>query len=107
MSLLNKLPSSTSCLPIEPTCILSFLVILTKKVGKIGTVSREERHTENLFLGYYKVVLHAAPEKFSNHSKGIKDFSNDLKMRFVYLFVFFFLLLISLYFENLNPNRML
>ena len=55
MSLLNKLPSNTSCLPADPTGILSFLVILTKKVEKIRTMSRE-RHTENLFLGLYKVV---------------------------------------------------
>ena len=57
MSLLNKLPSSTSCLPYtDPTCILSFLALVTKKVEKIRTTSREERHTENLFLGFYNVV---------------------------------------------------
>ena len=53
MSLLNKPPSSTSCLPTDPTCIFSFLVLVTKKVEKIRTKSRKERHTENLFLGLY------------------------------------------------------
>ena len=38
MSLSNKLPSRTSCLPTDPTCILSFLVNLTKKVEKIRTM---------------------------------------------------------------------
>ena len=56
MSLLNKLRSSTSCIPTDPTCILSFLALVTKKVEKIRTTSREERHTENLFLGFYNVV---------------------------------------------------
>ena len=55
MSLSNKLPSRTSCLPTDPTCILSFLVSLTKKVEKIRTMSRERR-TEKLYLGFYKVV---------------------------------------------------
>ena len=55
MSLSNKLPSRTSCLPTEPTCILSFLVNLTKKVEKIRTMSRELR-TEKVFLGFYIVV---------------------------------------------------
>ena len=56
MSLLNKPPSSTSCLPTDPTCIFSFLALVKKKVEKIRTMSREERHTENLFLGFYNVV---------------------------------------------------
>ena len=55
MSLSNKLPSRTSCLPTDPTCFLSFLVNLTKKVEKIRTMSRERR-TEKLFLGFYIVV---------------------------------------------------
>ena len=63
MSLSNKLPSRTSCLPIDPTCILSFLVNLTKKVEKIrtmrrcdATMRRRYRPTEKLFLGFYKLV---------------------------------------------------
>ena len=55
MSLSNKLPSRTSCLPTDPTCFLSFLVNLTKKVEKIRRMSRERR-TEKLFLGFYIVV---------------------------------------------------
>ena len=55
MSLSNKLHSRTSCLPTDPTCFLSFLVNLTKKVEKIRTMSRERR-TEKLFLGFYIVV---------------------------------------------------
>ena len=56
MSLLNKQPSSTNCLPTDPTCIFSFLALVTKKVENIRTMSREERHTENLFHGFYNVV---------------------------------------------------
>ena len=56
MSLLNKLPSSTSCLPTDPICILSFLALVAKKVEKIRMMSREEKHTENLFLGFYNIV---------------------------------------------------
>ena len=55
MSLSNKLPSRTSCLPTDPTCFLSFLVNLTKKVEKIRTMSCELR-TEKVFLGFYIVV---------------------------------------------------
>ena len=54
--LLNKLPSSTTCLPTDPTCILSFLALVTKKVEQLRTMSREGRHTENLFLGFYNVL---------------------------------------------------
>ena len=56
MSLLNKLPSSTSCLPTDPICILSFLALVAKKVEKSRMMSREEKHTENLFLGFYNIV---------------------------------------------------
>ena len=35
---------------------LAFSALVTKKVEKIRTMSREERHTENLFLGFYNVV---------------------------------------------------
>ena len=56
MSLLNKPPSSTSCLPTDSTCIFSFLALVTKKVEKIRTMNREERRTENLFLGFNNVV---------------------------------------------------
>ena len=41
MSLLNKLPSSTGCLPTDATCILSFLALVTKKVEQLRTMSRE------------------------------------------------------------------
>ena len=34
MSLSNKIPSITSCLPTEPTSIFSFIVNLTNKVEK-------------------------------------------------------------------------
>ena len=56
MSLSNKLPSRTSCLPTDPTSILSFLVNLTKKAEKIRTMRRRDRPTEKLFLGFYKLV---------------------------------------------------
>ena len=53
---LKKPLSSTSCLPTDPTRIFSFLALVTEKVEEIRTMSREERHTENLFLGFYNVV---------------------------------------------------
>ena len=52
----NKIQGICHCLPADPTCIFSFLALVTKKVEKIRTMSREERHTENLFLGFYNVV---------------------------------------------------
>ena len=77
MSLLNTPPSSTSCLPTDPTCIFSFLTLVTKKVEKIRTMSREERHTEKTcFPG--STMLYKNLKTF-NHSKCVKTFPIILK----------------------------
>ena len=77
MSLLNTPPSSTSCLPTDATCIFSFLTLVTKKVEKIRTMSREERHTEKTcFPG--STMLYKNLKTF-NHSKCVKTFPVILK----------------------------
>ena len=76
MSLSNKLPSRTSCLPTDPTSILSFLVNRTKKAEKIRTMRHAMRRCDaatprrrdattdlkkNCFLGSTNLYKHWKP----------------------------------------------
>ena len=68
MSWSNKLPSRTSCLPTDPTSILSFLVNLTKKAEKIRTMRHAMRRCDaatdlqkNCFLGSTNLYKHWKP----------------------------------------------
>ena len=68
MSLSNKLPSRTSCLPTDPTCILSFPVNLTKKAEEIRTMRHAMRRCDaatdlrkNCFSGSTNLYKHWKP----------------------------------------------
>ena len=89
MSLSNKLPSRTSCLPTDPTCILSFLVNLTKKVEKIRTMRHAMRRCDaatDLQKNSTNLYKHWKP-LFQLLGMRRSTLSNNLKMLVFSLFI--------------------
>ena len=89
MSLSNKLPSRTSCLPTEPTCILSFLVNLTKKVEKNRTMRHAMRRCDaatDLQKNSTNLYKHWKPLFQLLGMRG-STLSNNLKMLVFSLFI--------------------
>ena len=95
MSLSNKLPSRTSCLPTDPTSILSFLVNRTKKAEKIRTMRHAMRRCDAATprQTYRKTVSWVLQTCINignlcfNYSECVEVLSNDLKMLVFSLFI--------------------